>query len=197
MKNLTSGTLDFDQDFTVEANIPLTKIDTSKIKLIDKDSLPVAYNIKYDTIFNRYKFLINKQEGQKYKFTMLPGTFTDFYNGINKDTLNYSVRTKLKSEYGNIRVNLRNAKFPLIVQLVNNKGVVLYERYTTESPVVDFNNLIPRRYALRVIYDSNGNGKYDTGNFLLGIQPERVSYSEPIDEARSGWSNVEEFILLD
>jgi len=178
-------------------NIPLTKIDTSKIKLIDKDSMPVPYNIKYDTIFNRYKFLINKQEDEKYKFTMLPGTFTDFYNGINKDTLNYSVRTKLKSEYGNIRVNLRNAKFPLIVQLVNNKGVVLYERYTTESPVVDFNNLIPRRYALRVIYDSNGNGKYDTGNFLLGIQPERVSYSEPIDEARSGWSNVEEFILLD
>jgi len=197
MKNLTSGTLDFDQDFTIEANIPLTKIDTSKIKLIDKDSMPVPYNIKYDTIFNRYKFLINKQEDEKYKFTMLPGTFTDFYDGINKDTLNYSVRTKLKSEYGNIRVNLRNAKFPLIVQLVNNKGVVLYERYTTESPVVDFNNLIPRRYALRVIYDSNGNGKYDTGNFLLGIQPERVSYSEPIDEVRSNFDWIIEFPLLD
>jgi len=150
MKNLTSGTLSFDQDFTMEANIPLTKIDT-----------------------------------------------TDFYDGINKDTLTYSVRTKLKSEYGNIRVNLRNAKFPLIVQLVNEKGVVLYERYTTESPVVDFNNLSPRTYALRVIYDTNGNGKYDTGNFLLGIQPERVSYSQPIDEVRSNFDWIIEFPLLD
>ena len=197
MKNLTSGTLSFDQDFTMEANIPLTKIDTTKIKLIDKDSLSVPYKTTYDTIFNRYKFLIDKQEGQKYDFTMLPGTFTDFYDGINKDTLTYSVRTKLKSEYGNIRVNLRNAKFPLIVQLVNEKGVVLYERYTTESPVVDFNNLSPRTYALRVIYDTNGNGKYDTGNFLLGIQPERVSYSQPIDEVRSNFDWIIEFPLLD
>lgn len=197
IKNLTSGTLSFDQDFTVQGNIPLTKIDTSKIKLIDKDSLAVPYKVEYDSIYNLYKFAIDKQEGQKYNFTMLPGTFTDFYDGVNKDTLNYSVRTKLKSEYGNIRVNLRNAKFPLIVQLVNDRGVVLYERYTKESPVVDFTDLSPRQYALRVIYDTNSNGKYDTGNFLLGIQPERVSYSQPIDEVRSNFDWIIEFPLLD
>jgi hypothetical protein len=95
---------------------------------MDKDSLDVPFKVQYDSIFNQYKFPIEKQEGQKYTFTMLPETFTDFYDGINKDTLIYPVRTKLKSEYGNLRVNLRNAKFPLIVQLVDNKGEVLYER---------------------------------------------------------------------
>lgn len=128
---------------------------------------------------------------------MLPGTFTDFYEGINKDTLNYNVRTKLKSEYGNIRVILRNAKFPLIVQLVNEKGVVLYERYTTESPVVDFRDLSPRLYGLRVIHDTNENGIYDTGNYLLGLQPERVSYSPPIEEVRQSFDFIIDFILLD
>jgi len=197
IKALITGTLNFDQDFTVEGNIPLTKIDTSKIKLIDKDSLVVPYKVKYDSIFNRYKFPVDKQEGQKYNFTMLPGTFTDFYEGTNKDTLDYALRTKMKSEYGNVRVNLRNAKFPLIVQLVNEKGIVLYERYTTGSPVVDFADLSPRQYALRVIYDTNGNGKYDTGNYLLGIQPERVSYSPTIDETRANFDQIIEFMLLD
>ncbi len=194
---LTKGTLNFDEEFTIESNIPLTKIDTSKIKLIDKDSLTLTYKVEYDSIFNRYKLPIDKQEGQKYSFTMLPGTFTDFYDGTNKDTLIYSIRTKMKSEYGNVRVNLRNAKFPLIVQLVNDKGVVLYEKYTSESPKVDFNDLSPRLYGLRVVHDTNGNGKYDTGNYLLGIQPERISYLPEMDEVRSNFDQIIEFILLD
>ncbi|WP_430466937.1 Ig-like domain-containing protein [Winogradskyella ouciana] len=197
IKTVTSGTLNFENEFTIEGSIPLTKIDTTKIKLINRDSTEINYGVEYDSILNRYKFPVVKEEGQKYFFEMLPGTFTDFYEGTNKDTLNYTFRTKLKSEYGNIRVNLRNAKFPLIVQLVDQKGVVLYERYTIESPVVDFTNISPRQYSLRVIYDANGNGKYDTGNYLLGIQPERVSYSPPIEEVRKSFDFIIDFTLLD
>lgn len=195
---LTKGSLDYSDDITLEANIPLVKIDTTKIKLIDKDSLNVPYSVKYDSIFNRYKFPIEKQEGQKYNLTILPDAFTDFYDNSNKDTLNFSLRTKMKTEYGNIRINIRNAKFPMIVQLVNNKAEVLYERYTTENPVVDFNNLSPKQYGLRIIFDTNGNGKYDPGNFLQGIQPERVIYmTPPMDEVRASFDNVYEFKLLD
>jgi len=197
MTALTKGNLNYDEEFTIEGNIPLSKIDTTKIKLIDKDSLSVPFKVKYDSIFNRYEFPIDKKEGQIYKFTMLPGTFTDFYEGTNKDTLNYSVKTKLKSEYGNIRINLRNAKLPLIVQLVDNKGVVIYERYAKDSPVVDFTNLDPKQYSLRAIFDTNENGKYDTGNYLLGIQPERVSYSPAIDAIRASFDFVIDFTLLD
>lgn len=197
MSALIQGTIHHEEEFTMEANMPLSKIDTTKIKLIDKDSLPVPYKVKYDSIFNLYEFPIDKQEGEQYDFTLLPGTFTDFYDNTNIDTLSYSVRTKKKSEYGNIRVNLRNAKLPLIVQLVNNKGELMYEHYAKDSPVVDFTNLVPRLYSLRAIFDTNGNGKYDTGDYLLGIQPERVAYyPEPV-EVRAGWDYPTEFTLLD
>lgn len=199
IKAITRGTLDTQTDFTLEGSVPFVQIDTTKIEVIDGDSLKVAYTVKYDSILNRYKFPIKKEEGKKYIINVLPGAFTDFYEGINKDTLNYSFRTKMKSEYGNIRVNLINAKFPLIVQLVNNNGEVEYERYTTESPIVDFTDLVPKLYDLRVIYDTNGNGKYDTGNYLLGIQPERVSYmpSSQLDEVRASFDFIYEFTLLD
>ncbi len=199
IKTISSRNLTFDQDFTLEGSVPFANVDQSKIKLIDKDSVEVNFEVKYDSILNRYSFLINKEEGQRYDFTMLPETFTDFYEGVNKDTLRYNIRTKMKSEYGNIRVNLRNAKLPLIVQLVNDRGEVLYERYAKESPVVDFTDLIPKKYYLRVIFDENENGKYDTGNFLLGIQPERVSYApeEQLDEVRASFDFVIDFILLD
>lgn len=195
---LPKGTINFEDEFTIEANTPLAKIDTTKIKLMDKDSLPVPYKVKYDSIYNKFQFPIDKQEGQKYSFTFLPNAITDFYEGTNKDTLIYAVRTKMKSEYGNIRINIRNAKFPMIVQLVNAKAEVLYEKYAKDNPVVDFNDLSPRQYGLRIIFDSNGNGKYDTGNYLLGIQPERVVYmSPPMDEVRASFDNIYEFTLLD
>ncbi len=194
---LTSGTINFDDDFTIEGTTPFSKIDTTKIKLIDKDSTVVPYTVSYDSIFNRYTFPIEKQEGQQYNFTILPNAFTDFYDNTNLDTLNYGFRTKLKSDYGNIRVNLINAKFPLIIQLVNDKDEVLYERYTQSLPVIDFTDILPRKYNLRVIFDTNGNRKFDTGNYLLGIQPERVSYLPKMDEVRSNFDQIIEFTLLD
>ncbi len=197
IKSLLSGTLNFNEDFSLEGNIPLSKIDTTKITLIDKDSLAVPYTVKYDSIYNRYKFLIDKQEGQTYKFRLLPGTLTDFYDDTHKDTLIYSLNTKLKSEYGNIRVNLRNAKLPLIVQLINSKGDIKYENYASDSPVVDFTDLSPSKYELRVIVDTNKNKIFDTGNFLLGIQPERVIYSEPIEEVRANFDWIIEFQFTD
>jgi len=113
LKVISSSTLTDIENFVLEGTIPLTKIDTTKIKLIDKDSLTINYGIAYDSILNRYKFSLKKKEGQRYFFTMLPETFTDFYDETNKDTLNFSFRTKMKSEYGDVRVNFRNAKLPL------------------------------------------------------------------------------------
>ena len=199
IKALVSGTINFDQDFSLEGNIPITKLDKSKISLINKDSVFIDFQVEYDSIYNKYTFPVEKEEGQSYVFTMLPETFEGFYGGVIKDTLNYSFRTKMKSEYGNLRVQLRNAKFPLIVQLVNDTGIVIYERYTTENPVVDFTDIAPRKYALRVIYDTNENGKYNTGNYLLGIQPERVSYapSANVEEVRASFDFIIEFTLLD
>lgn len=198
-KIVSPRSLNYDKHFTLEATTPIEKIDVSKISLIDKDSIAVSFETEYDSILNQFKVPFKKEEGQKYSIKILPGTFTDFYGNTNKDTIVDAINTKMKSEYGNVRVKLINAKFPLIVQMVNNKGEVEYERYTTESPVVDFTNVLPKLYDIRVIYDANENGEYDTGNYLLGIQPERVSYmpSAQLDEVRASFDFVYEFTLLD
>ncbi|WP_299127863.1 Ig-like domain-containing protein [uncultured Winogradskyella sp.] len=199
VKAISNGTLTDFEDFVLEASTPLTKIDTTKITLMDRDSSVVNYSVKYDSILNYYRFSLKKEEGQKYTFKMLPETFTDFYEDKNKDTLDYTFRTKMKSDYGRIRVNLVNAKLPLIVQLVDNKGEVMYEQYADKIPIVDFLDLDPKKYALRVIHDENANGKFDTGNYLLGIQPERVSYfpKEKMEDVRANFDLTFSFTLLE
>ena len=127
---------------------------------------------------------------------MFPGAFTDFY-GHQNDTLNLKATTKLRSSYGDVRVEIRNGIFPLIVELVDAKGKVVESSLTKKASPVDFNEVTPGIYFLRVVFDTNRNGIYDSGNYLNKVQPERVSYAlEPV-EVRAGWDTIEEFILED
>jgi hypothetical protein len=127
---------------------------------------------------------------------MLPGAFTDFY-GTQNDTLNFKVTTKSLSSYGDVRIKVRNGIYPLIVQLTDEKGEVLESYVSQEVSPVDFNQVNPGIYFLRVIFDTNQNGVYDSGDYLKKNQPERVSYALESVEVRAGWDTIEEFILED
>ena len=89
-----------------------------------------------------------------------------------------------------------DAEYPIIVQLTDSKGEVKYEQFADAPRMFDFRRINPGTYYLRVIYDSNGNKKWDTGSYLKKIQPERIVYMQKIVDARTGWDLVEEFTLL-
>ena len=192
----TSKNPSFDDDFMVSGNIPFVKIQEQLIKIMDKDSVNIPFTTVYDSLRNRYAFKFEKKESNNYKIQMLPATFTDFFGNVN-DTLNYSIKTKEFAEYSNVRINLKNAKYPLIVQLTDDKGVVKYEQFATEPKLFDFRYINPGNYFLKVIYDTNGNQKWDSGNYLKKIQPERISYDSKIIEARANWDPIVDFTLLE
>ena len=193
---LKAGALNFYETFTLEGTTPLVKIDTTKINFIDKDSVKLSYKVEFDKLKNQYKFPIELEESGRYSMQLLPEAITDFYGEVN-DTLIFKFNTRKKADFGNIRVNLINAKFPLIVQLVNDAGEVEYEEITTEYPIVDFNDIVPRTYYIRAIFDTNTNGKFDSGNYLKKLQPERISYYPTAVDVRANFDYIETFTLLD
>ena len=75
-----------------------------------------------------------------------------------------------------------------IVQLMSDKDVVLFESFINGNATVRFENLYPRTYHLKFIYDANRNRKWDTGDFDSGKQPEPVSFYFQNLEIKSGWS---------
>ena len=184
----------FESDFMLEGSIPFVKTDESKIRVIDKDSVEVLFSTSYDSLINSYSIKFTKKEAENYNIQALPEAFTDFFGNVN-DTLYYSVRTKAFDQYSNMRVKLINAVYPLIVQLTDDKGTVKYEKFATEERLFDFRYINPGDYYLRVIFDTNGNQNWDSGNFLQKRQPERISYYPDLLEARAGWDLVQEFIL--
>lgn len=195
VSSFKAGGLNFGEDLTITASTPLSKVDPSLIKIIDKDSMPVDFGVKLDTLLNRYAFPIDLKEDESYKVLMLPGAITDFFGSTN-DSLNYTIRTKNKSNYGNLRVTLVNGALPMIAQLVSASGEVKYEQFATDINIIDFTNIIPNTYNLRVIFDTNKNGRWDSGNFLKTQQPERISYYTEEIEVRENFDNIYEFTLL-
>jgi hypothetical protein len=193
--NPSGGTLKFTDDFKIEGNIPFTSIDEKLITILDKDSIVVPFKTAFKNLENRYTFDFEKKESETYKIRILPNALTDFFGNTN-DTLNYSLKTKEYSTYGDMRFVLKNAKYPIIVQLIDEKGDVQYEQYVAEPKPIDFRYLTPKTYYLRLIFDSNKNKKWDSGNYLKKIQPERISYFPESIEVRANSDRIYEFTLL-
>jgi hypothetical protein len=185
---LQSGIIHFRDRFTLESGTPLVRFDESKIKLINKDSVAVPFKTEYDDFDQRLFFDFKKEPSEKYSFTLLPGALIDFYEKTN-DTLKYTLTTKAPADYGNLILNLQNAKrFPIIIELTNQKGeTVLATEYTEGNTKIEFDLLEPSLFTLRAIYDDNKNKQYDPGNFLEKRYAEEVIYFSKEIDVRANW----------
>ena len=190
-----TGTLQFRQNFELTSSIPLTKFDKTKMKVVDKDSVAVDFTADYDEFNQKLAFKWTKKAEEKYKITILPGALTDFYEHTN-DTLQYKLATKAMTDYGNLSLKLENLKsFPVIVQLTDAKGKVIDSEYLEKESVANFNLIQPGTFVVRIIYDTNGNKKWDAGNYLDKTQSEEVIYfPKPID-VRANWDVDQPFTL--
>lgn len=187
IKTLENSTNSFRDSFVLESTTPLTKIDESKIELINKDSLSVAFTTKYDDFNQQIVFDFKKEFSENYTFTILPDAFTDYLEQTNKNNI-FRVGTKNLEDYGNLKVNLQNVKrFPVIVQLTNKSGKVVATEYSEGKTIIEFNYLEPDLFTLRLIYDDNKNKEWDTGNYLEKRQPEEVIYFSKEIDVRSNW----------
>ena len=190
-----SGNLPLREKFALNTSIPLVKFDKSKISIQNKDSVSVNFTTEYDD-FNQKLYLdFKRDELEKYQIQLLPGALTDFYENVN-DTIKYSVATKNSSDYGNLKVILENVKkYPVIIELTDKDGKVKATEYTENNNVVEFIALEPNKYTLRIIYDDNKNGFWDTGSFIEKRQTEEVIYFPKEIDVRSNWDVEQPFNL--
>lgn len=197
LSNGVQGKFSFEDNFSVLANTPIASVDTTKIGLVVNDSLLAPYSYAIDSLENKIDFDFDVEPNQSYRFAFLPGAVTDFF-GIQNDTLDYNISTSSYADYGNLRFNLSGAvQYPVIMQLLTEKGEVQREIVASEPQIFEFNNLDPGNYIARVIFDGNGNGKWDTGSYLKKIQPEKISYFPDVIEVRANWEMEQSFILTE
>jgi len=189
------GTLHFNNNFFLKTSTPITTINSNLISIINKDSVSIPFEVNSIIDEQKLEFVFDKNEENTYLIKALPNAFEDFFGNKN-DSLNFNLKTTKYSDYGNLNLKLSKVKrYPIIVQLVDEQEKV-YATQIQETPeIVKFVLLPPRKYFVRIIYDDNKNGRWDTGYYWDRRQPEETFYAkEPID-LRANWDINQDIIL--
>lgn len=146
---------------------------------------------------NKHTLLISQtlSPDSNYLLFIPPGAVTDWF-GQKNDTLKINFHTQSTDAYGKLVVKptgLPEGKY--ILQVVTDKDQVIAEKNITGAAPVAFEHLVAGQYRLKLINDTNGNGKWDTGNYLQQQQPERVTYYSTPVRMRAGWDMDVEWIF--
>ncbi len=196
--NATRNKLDLSQSFDLLFSHPLEEADTSLIWLLEDSVRVYPFSMEQDQLFRKLKIGYPFTAEKTYLISIQAGAFQDFY-GNYSDSLGFGFSLQDVDFYGNFRVNVvlddSLLKSPVLLQLSDDTGLKQEVRLTG-SKKVEFGRMTPGKYGLKIIFDKNDNGKWDTGNYLKNIQPEKVSiFPEPV-EIRSNWDKEIEWIPL-
>ena len=112
--------------------------------------------------------------------------FQDIY-GLTSIAQKKGFKVKSNDSYSSLFVNISkyNGK-QIIVQLLDGSDKVVKE-VITNNGLAEFYYINPGTYYMRMIVDSNQNGKWDTGDYGKDLQPEAVYYYPESIECREKW----------
>lgn len=189
--SIGSGAIqDIFRAISINSEYPVDSIILSRVSLFKmKDTIEYTqeFTLRHDSIYSR-KYWIEPawEEIMKYRVFLEPYAFTDIY-GITNDTINISFKTQSLDHYGKIVLILSNVDQSILIQLMDEKDKIIRAIRRNEPGTTEFPWLEPGKYKLKVIFDSNDNGKWDTGKYLQKIQPERVKLYTGEINVRANW----------
>jgi hypothetical protein len=185
--------IDLTDRLQLTASQPIKETDVSQISLteeVDTLKVPVPFTLVRDSA-NMRKCFIDwpLKEDTKYFMTVDSMAFKSIYDVFN-DSTGFVFTSQKEDYYSSIEITFQHVTCPLVVQILKGeKEDIVKEVLLSDKNVILMDFLKPDKYKLKVIYDRNGNGKWDTGHYMSKLQPEKIAYyDEPEIETQSGWT---------
>jgi hypothetical protein len=195
--NIPGGKIKPGTDFTLSFSVPIGSIDTKNIILL-QDSVPVKnFRFEKDTTSNRkYNLKYSYKTEKNYILTMPEGVVKGLYGGKNKK-YEKTFQRDIEDNYGNITIKftLQDTSVNQIIQLLNEQDEVIDTRYLKKSAPLAYTMFPIGKYYIRVVYDSNNNKKWDTGDVKKALQPEKIWNSDKEFMLRANW-DLEDVITI-
>ena len=196
IRSLTGGFIEFRDTFKIFSNIPIMEVKKEFINIINLDSTQIPFEAKIDENHDIINILFEVEPNDEYKISIYPDAINDFFDNPI-DSLSYKVQSRDGEYYGNIFLQLiRDTAESFILELLDKDfNVVRKQKKSNEIDLYIFRHLTPGDYYVRYIKDLNNNGRWDTGNYLKKLQPEKVFYHPNKLELRSNWDLNENFFI--
>jgi len=131
--------------------------------------------------------LLEPEESTTYLVNLLPGALEDHFGNTN-DTISIPFRFDKLENFGVLKLQIDPVfNSSIEVSLLDKEDQVIYQQPLDGLGRCEFNVVKPGIYDIRLLFDTNKNGRYDTGSFLNRIRPERILYLNESIEIRANW----------
>ena len=176
-----TGAVEITDSLFIKAETPIERIDMSGVHLekMNRDStwttveVPTMVQANQWDIY-RYVAPMKLEQGTDYRLTIDSLAVTSIY-GIACDTTKTTFKVKSEEEYANLHVQCLGFEGKAFAMLMDKNGRTL-RKVDVLGQYADFYDLLPDTYFVMMVLDSNGNGRWDTGNYSEHLQPEDVFY---------------------
>ncbi len=193
-----SGKMELYGKISLVSPEPVAGFDESMVNLyLAEDTLKTPLNFEFkkdEKAYRTYNISYEWEPSTKYTLEIDSAACFNIY-GISSRAFSQSFETREEDYYGSLAFEFSNVEMPMIVQLLKNSDneEVIRQKTFDANGTVEFEMLPPEKYKVKIIYDTNGNGKWDTGSYQDKYQPERVSYINDIIKLRSNWNEEHEW----
>lgn len=187
---------------TQEVYAPLLLQTGTPIERYSREAFHLQRKLQNDTIFypaeiksialrdstlNRRDLMlkVDWEPGAAYKLAIDSLAMTDIY-GLQTKPLKVDFNVRKMEEYGNIVFNIPAVRDSAIVELLDGTEKIVL-RAPVKNHRAELLNLLPGKYYARLFIDRNGNGKYDTGNYDMHLQPEETVYYPGAINLKKNW----------
>lgn len=178
----------------LESSTPIRSIDTARFSVFKNDSIPVDFATEL-TSPRHIRLYVDLEYNDKVTWVIDSGAVEDLFRRHNDSSAqNFKIKQDNELSVLHFKVSSDSATSKLL-QLYDEDGKVVYEVSFTSQVNVDLFDIHPQKYNARVIYDRNGNKKWDSGDFFARRQPEKVIYLEKQIELRANWEIDETWII--
>lgn len=196
--NLEGGALNPFKPLKLHFNFPIENIDISKITLLE-DSIPrKGFTMTKDsTDLLSYNFTYKWKQKEQYILVFGEGAVTAIFNAKNKE-IRKNFKLASTDDYGTLglKVTVPDTTKNYILQLVNEKkDQVIFSESINTSKTITFTKYRQGIYFARIVYDTNKNGVWDTGDVLKGTQPEKIWYGPKELSIKANWDRNEELVI--
>jgi uncharacterized protein (DUF2141 family) len=179
------------QPVVITPEAPVFDYDAEKVKLFRmEDTLEFPAKFTLETFvddFRKAVLEIDYEPNTQYVLHLYEGAFTDIY-GRTIDSTKIRFKTQRDDYYGSVEMQMIHIQSPMILQLLDSKEKIVKQAFFAEDKNVVFDFLNPGNYKLKLIFDDNENGIWDTGNYETFLQPEKVIYFPTEPEVKENWS---------
>lgn len=204
--NLSSG-FPFYEMAVIKLNVPTKSkdINQSNIRLLEKSDstlkeLPFVL-VKDTGWITSINIKAELKQEMAYSLIIDKKTFTSADNRFN-DSVAYQFKTTAIEDDAQLNMKfLFPKKENYIIHLLNDKGQIIDERSvelsltSSSEKLIEYKNLLPGNYFFKIIEDANKNGHFDTGDYFLKQQPEKIFVIPSSIKLLAGWEVENEWMV--